>query len=390
MKIYEIGTGYTPIPAQMGAATEIVVEELTRSFIKNNIDATIIDIKAQKRAECELPIIEVGVPKIFTKTDVSLGIMHKLKRVCYSISLAKKIKKILKETDEKVVLHFHNQYNLFFFLKLTSKKLRQKATVAYTVHSYIWGTEWEKIEQTVKKKYFQEIFCVQNSDIVFVLNDITTDHFVSKLGVDKNKIVKTINGVNVDTYSPTVVSDDFIKSLAIEGKKLIFQVGSVCERKNQLGTVKMLADYLQEHKDVVFGYAGGIIDTEYQNSIDALAKEKNISEQIKYFGELSPGKELNKYYNAATCSVFTSTLESFGLVIIEAISAGTPVIISNNLMFDLNKGFYMYDNEGDFINILDKILEGTKEQLADRSEVIEKYSWDAVAKEQFDFFKRLS
>ena len=51
MKIYEIGRGYTPIPAQMGAATEIVVEELTRSFIKNNIDETIIDIKAQKRAE---------------------------------------------------------------------------------------------------------------------------------------------------------------------------------------------------------------------------------------------------------------------------------------------------------------------------------------------------
>ena len=33
MKIYEIGTGYTSIPAKMGAATEIVVEELTKSFI---------------------------------------------------------------------------------------------------------------------------------------------------------------------------------------------------------------------------------------------------------------------------------------------------------------------------------------------------------------------
>lgn len=95
MKIYEIGTGYTPIPAQMGAATEIVVEELTRSLIKNGVDATIIDIKAQNRAECELPIIEVGVPKIFTKTDVSLGIMHKLKRVCYSISLAKDRKSVV-------------------------------------------------------------------------------------------------------------------------------------------------------------------------------------------------------------------------------------------------------------------------------------------------------
>ena len=92
MKIYEIGTGYTPIPAQMGAATEIVVEELTRSFLKNGQDVTILDIKAQDRPKTDLPICEVGVPKIFTKTDVSLGIMHKLKRVVYSIKLAQKIK----------------------------------------------------------------------------------------------------------------------------------------------------------------------------------------------------------------------------------------------------------------------------------------------------------
>ena len=160
MKIYEIGTGYTPIPAQMGAATEIVVEELTRSFINIGQNVTIIDIKAQNRAKTDLPILEVSVPKMFTKTDVSLGIMHKLKRVVYSLSLANTLKKIIKKSDEKAVLHFHNQYNLYFFLKLVPKKLRDKVTVAYTVHSYIWGTQWDEIKETVNKRYFQEIFCV--------------------------------------------------------------------------------------------------------------------------------------------------------------------------------------------------------------------------------------
>ena len=391
MKIYEIGTGYTPIPAQMGAATEIVVEELTRSFVKSGVDATIIDIKAQNRAECELPIIEVGVPSIFTKTDVSLGIMHKLKRVCYSVSLARKLKKILKKADEKVVLHFHNQYNLFFFLKLIPKKLRQKATIAYTVHSYIWGTEWEKIEEAVKQKYFQEVYCVQNADIVFVLNDITIDHFVNKLGVDRARIVKTINGVNVDRYSPIPESEllDTRVKLGLDDKKLIFQVGSVCDRKNQMGTVKMLSEYLKLHKDVVFGYAGGIIDAEYQQAIEKFAQEQGISEQVKYFGELSPGKELNKYYNIASCSAFTSNLESFGLVIIEAISSGTPVVMSDNLMFDLSRGLCIYKSNEEFVNKIDQILSGAKEQFADRSEVVEKYSWDAVAKEHANYFNNL-
>ena len=135
MKIYEIGTGYTPIPAQIAAATESIVEELTKAFIKQNIDVEIIDICAQDRAPNNLPITEVKVPSIFSKSDVSLGIVHKLKRVVYSLALASKLKKLLKSTDEKVVLHFHNQYNMFFFVKRVSKKLRSKAVTAYTNHN---------------------------------------------------------------------------------------------------------------------------------------------------------------------------------------------------------------------------------------------------------------
>lgn len=390
MKLYEIGTGYTPIPAQMGAATEIVVEELTRSFIKNGERAEIIDIQAEHRAATELPIIEVKVPAVFTKTDVSLGIMHKLKRVCYSISLAKKLKSILKQTDDKVVLHFHNQYNLYFFLKLVPKKLRQKATIAYTVHSYIWGTEWKQIESTVKKKYFQEIYCVKNADIIFALNDITIDHFVTKLGVTRERIHKIINGVNVERYAP-LPSDQIValkRSNDLDGKKIIFQVGSVCDRKNQLGSVKMLVKYLQAHNDVVYMYAGGIIDAEYQQSIMQFAEANGIADQVRYIGELAPGEQLNQYYNMADCSVFTSTLESFGLVIIEAISSGAPVIIGSNLMFELSSGYSMYHTEEEFVSLVDDLLNGNRSETLDNKEVLDKYNWDSVAKIHRDLFKQ--
>ena len=152
MKIYEIGTGYTPIPAQMGAATEIVVEELTKAFLKCGQQVEIIDIAATDRAQTSLPIREVPVLKCFRGTDVQLGLMHKLKRVAYSVALAGELKKLLKQADEKIVLHFHNQYNLFFFLKMTPQRLRQKALLAYTVHSYIWHDPWEQIETQLKKR----------------------------------------------------------------------------------------------------------------------------------------------------------------------------------------------------------------------------------------------
>lgn len=389
MKIYEIGTGYTPIPARMGAATEIVVEELTRSLLNIGENVEIIDIKAQQRLKTDLPIKEVSVPSVFTKTDVSLGIMHKLKRVVYSLSLAKKLKKIIKDSEEKIVLHFHNQYNMFFFLKRIPKKLREKVTIAYTVHSYIWGTQWEQIKDTVEKRYFQEIYCVKNADLVFVLNDITTDHFVNHIGVDKNKIHKIINGVNTKTYAP--VSDIEVKDiktkLDLTDKRVIFQVGSVCDRKNQFGSVQMLCDYLKEHKEVVFMYAGGVIDQEYQDKILAFAKTNGIEKQVIYAGELSPGKELSQYYAISDLSVFTSSLESFGLVVIEAISSGKTVVVANKLMFDLNSGFEVYSTKEEFIEKVDGILSGSVINNG-RQEVIDKYDWDVVAKDHTVLFSK--
>ena len=390
MKIYEIGTGYTPIPARMGAATEIVVEELVKSFQKLGQDVELIDIEAKDRLPNTLPITQVKVPSVFTDTDVKLGIMHKLKRVVYSVSLAMKLKKILKQAHETVLLHFHNQYNLYFFLKLVSPKLRRKAKIAYTVHSYIWPAPWEEIKDTVHKRYFQEIECVRKADMVLVLNDRTAEHFVNHLGVDSGRIHKINNGVNTDIYhiQPQQQREAFIRSLGLSGKRIIFQVGSVCDRKNQLGAVKMLKDYLREHPDVVYLYAGGIIDAEYQASITAIAAENGIAQQVRYAGELSPGEELNAYYNSAVLTVFPSKLESFGLVIIESLAAGRPVILAEKPLFSLEHGCHVYDDEQAFVQLVDSLLrQQTWDHIA-REEVIRQYSWDKVAGDHVDIWNR--
>ena len=76
MKVYEVGTGYTPIPAKMGAATEIVVEELTKAFIKKNIDVSVVDIAAKERLKTDLPIVEVKIPKCFMRTDMDILVLE--------------------------------------------------------------------------------------------------------------------------------------------------------------------------------------------------------------------------------------------------------------------------------------------------------------------------
>lgn len=381
MKIYEIGTGYTPIPAQIPAATESVVEELTKAFMKKEIDVEILDISTKSRANNNLPINEVKVSSFFTKSDVSLGIIHKVKRVVYSIQLAKKIKSILKKTEDKVILHFHNQYNAYFFFKLVSKKLRKKAVVVYTNHNGYWSLPLSETKDTLNKRYFQEIYAMKNADMVFALNEKMKNNIADFLEILSEKIILIPNGVNTDVYVPLSKekSEQIKEKLKISGKKVILQVGSVYENKGQERLVRMLSPILKENPDLVYAFAGGIVSQEYFDLVNATAKELDLEEQVVYLGIFAPGEEMNEIYNVADIMVFSSKYEAFGLVIVEALSSGTPVIIGNNLMFPLSKGFYMYNNAMEFLDIVDKIIRGEKKQFSDRSEVLEKYGWDAVA-----------
>lgn len=405
MKIFEIGTGYTSIPAKMGAATEIVVEELTRSLKKLGQDVTIIDVADKNRQQTDLPIIEAYLPSFFSSDSVvKLGVFHKIKRVLYSISLTRKLHQVIKSIpkEESIFLHFHNQYNMFFFEKLTSKKIRKRVSIGYTVHSYIWFGQWENIKGTVKKKYFQEIYCCQHAEKVFVLNSIVEKMMIDNLKVPPSRIAKIINGVNTSVYSEssvdTHIQDTIKEKFNLSGKDIILQVGSVCDRKNQLESIKLLTPLMKQNKNVVFAYAGGVIDAEYQNAICDYSRQEHLENQIVYLGEVSPGKELNAIYALSKIGIVNSKSEAFALVIAEALSVPRPIFIGVTLLDNLEL-WNKYEGEG-IIKITDRFTEDVTKLINDdqyykamqekgRNLIVNHYSWEIAARQYLESFKSL-
>ncbi len=391
MKIYEIGTGYTPIPAKVAAATESVVEELTKAFVSINQPVEILDISARHRTEHSLPITEVKVPSVFTKSDVSLGLIHKLKRVIYSIALAGKLKKILKAENEKVVLHFHNQYNLFFFLKLTGTKIRSKAIIVYTNHNGLWSLPLEEAEETLRKRYFQEIAAMKKSDIVFVLNRNMGENIKKYLNIPPQRVVQINNGVNTDVYCPLPKEEieKTKKDYGLANKKVILQVGSINENKGQVRTVELLAPSLKNDSGVVFAYVGDVVSKEYYEKIQSTAKELGVNEQVVYLGAVSPGYEMNKLYNAACMTVFASRYESFGLVCIESLSAGVPVLLCSEALLDFGEGCVKCNNENFAEKIKDILAPCAAEccmSTLARENALANYNWNKIAQ---DYIKAL-
>lgn len=391
MKIYEIGTGYTPIPAKVAAATESVVEELTKAFMQKKIDVEVIDISANDRVPNSLPITEVKVPSIFTKSDISLGIIHKVKRVVYSVALALKLKKILRQTNQKTVLHFHNQYNIYFFLKLVKKELRDKAIIAYTNHNGFWSLPYEEAKSTLQSRYFQEIEGMKNADLIFVLNPKMKNNIVENLGIDENKVIRINNGVNTDIYAPLTGEQIYkIKEkLNLKNKRIILQVGSVNENKGQGRAVKMIAPLLRENSDTVYAFAGDIVSQEYYQEVLRTAKEEKVENQVMYLGTFSPGKEMNGLYNIADTAIFVSRYEGFSLACIESISAGVPVVLCSDYLSSFGDGSILTErhdvadrirqllNDGDLLKEL---------KQAARKNAVENFTWSKTAQKYFDNF----
>ena len=83
----------------------------------------------------------------------------------------------------------------------------------------------------------------------------------------------------------------------------------------------------------------------------------------------------------ADCSVFTSSCESFGLVIIESIAAGTPVLMPSEPLFSIHNGVNIYTSEETFVKLVDHCLNGEYSRESVRKEAVAKYSWDKVTKE---------
>ena len=78
---------------------------------------------------------------------------------------------------------------------------------------------------------------------------------------------------------------------------------------------------------LVGGSREGSTDSIEQNRIQSLVKSLGIESQTIFTGRIAQNK-LPPYYAAASVSVVPSHYEPFGLVAIEAMSAGTPVIAS--------------------------------------------------------------
>jgi 1,2-diacylglycerol 3-alpha-glucosyltransferase len=107
-----------------------------------------------------------------------------------------------------------------------------------------------------------------------------------------------------------------------QDETVLISVGRLAPEKNWDTLLRAFAKVSTAHPDVRFVLIG---DGSARQSLEELASELNVSDRVTFTGAL-PFAEIPRYLKAADVFAFASVTETQGLVTIEAMAAGLPVV----------------------------------------------------------------
>jgi len=169
-----------------------------------------------------------------------------------------------------------------------------------------------------------ERWIAAETDAIVVSDGHERDFLARLYDAPLEKIAVVPGGVDIDLFHPRN-QDEARTRLGLNGDKVILCVGRLDPLKGvdlALTSAALLED--REHINIVL--VGGDLekDPEVQRLAD-LVDAWGISDHVRFEGAV-PHDELPWYYSAADVLMVPSYYESFGLVALEAMACGTPVI----------------------------------------------------------------
>ncbi len=217
--------------------------------------------------------------------------------------------------------------------------------------------------------------------IVNFADKVLTNSFFSS-----NNIKRIYNRDSIVVY-PGV---DISKFKPVEKKEnYIFSIGRLTKFKRMDLLLKSMVRLKDKN---IHLYIGG--DGEEKNNLVSMSKELGIFDDVTFLGKV-PESQLNSYYSKAKAVIFPTNGEPFGIVPIEAMASGTPVIAGINggvveSVIDGVTGYLVDPADTDSLVMkIDEVV--TNPDLCNlmsknaRTHVEKNFTWDLTTKKLHEF-----
>ena len=253
---------------------------------------------------------------IFIKAGGTIVPRTLLQQVDYYATLVGTLSK--EELDQYDVIHAHDW--LCFPAGVAAKRLTGKPLIVH-VHA----TEFDRCggNHVNQQVYDREREGMNLADYVITVSELTKKIVVEKYGIHPDKITVVHNG---NTPSSPSVSSRFesLQQLKKDNKKVVLFAGRITIQKGVDYFVHAAKKVLQYNKDVYFIVAGS---GDMEQQIVSLTAQLGISDHFLFTGYYKLDEQAS-LFSLADVVVMPSVSEPFGIIPLESMSNGTPVIVS--------------------------------------------------------------
>lgn len=211
-----------------------------------------------------------------------------------------------------------------------------------------------------------------------------------KISSDKVEVVHEAAGPEFAKEVPAEEIERIKEKYGIEGDYFL-AVGTLEPRKNLKTLLMAMASLRREVTEqlVVVGGQGWLFDETKE-----LLEKLGLGDRV-IFTDYAPQGELPALYQGAKLFVFPSLYEGFGIPMLEAMSAGTPVVASNTSSLpEIGGGAALYFDPHDgkaLKHAVTRVLtdEPLRERLAEAGrEQAAGFSWDKTAQHTLGVYER--
>lgn len=239
-----------------------------------------------------------------------------------------KIKDFIQQGNYDVV-HAH-LFPTLYWVSLAKTFFGIKTPVVFTEHS----THNKRLDKFVFRAIDRCIY--RNYQKILAITPQVKQVLVQKLNISPEKVEVVYNGVEVDKYKQAIAYGEgtFFEKEAI----ILVQVSRFQAAKDQKTVIRALALLPQKYKLLLVG--DGETKIECENLVQALS----LQERVQFLGNRVDIPELLK---TAIVVIQSSHWEGFGLVAVEAMAAGKPIIASDVVgLRDIVSGYGLLFEKG--------------------------------------------
>ncbi len=365
-----------------------VVHDLSHRLIKDGHEVTVVTYKEGNVEDFE---DDNGV-KVYRVNNYMINPNNFIDWIMQlNFNLISKATEIINKEGPFDVIHAHD-----WLVAYAAKTLKDsfKTPIISTIHATEAGRNSGIHDEVQRYINDTEWMLTYESTEVIVNSNYMKNELQRLFGLPYEKINVVPNGVNLNLYNGVEKDYNFRRQYASDNEKIILYVGRLVYEKGIQNLIAAMPKVLNGYHDakLIIAGKGGMID-ELRDEVRRL----NIENKVYFTGYLNLN-QVTKMYKCADVAVFPSTYEPFGVVALEGMLSGTPVVVSdvgglNEIVQHRENGMKSY--AGNPNSIADSILEllynpglGAEVSRAAKAKVKAQYNWNKIAQDTHFIYQK--